>query len=181
LYLFFIQKCKMEKLYIILSLLLIIGFSSTAQDLNYLKSEDTLYLVMPSFYPEKPIVIKSEKYELAISSNGITTQYVFSDKDTLTHHVFIEIMLNRDKSKSVIPSIIVNRRQFFKNHKKQILDLDLISKYRNEEFFFSYLGASAFAPSSKVIYIIDEESLKRKDKKIQLMRASLTTMGYLKI
>lgn len=103
----------MKKVFRLL-LLLCLAFSSKAQDLDYLKSEDTLYLIMPTFYPAKPIVIKSEKYELAISSNGITTQYVFSDKDTLTHHVFIEIMLNRDKSKSVIPSIMVNRRRFFK-------------------------------------------------------------------
>jgi len=178
LYLCFTQKCKMIKTLIIT---LLISFSSIAQDLDYIKSEDTIYLIMPTFYPEEPILLKSEKYELAISSNGTTTQYVFSDADTLTHHIFIEIMLNRNKSKSVIPSIIVNRKHFIKKNKKQILDLDLISKYRNEEFFFGYLGARAFAPSSKVIYIIDEESLKRKDKKIQLMRATLTTMGYLKI
>ncbi|MFP5437357.1 MAG: hypothetical protein ACLGH8_06215 [Bacteroidia bacterium] len=164
----------------ILIFLLSAMFSSTAQDLEYLKAQDTIYLVLPNVFTEKAINSKFEKFSLSIDCNGMTTYYTFTDIDTVTQYVFIGVNLNRHKPDPKL-SVPINRRKFLKKNKKRILGLDVISKYRNEEFFFSYLGARAFAPSSKIIYVIDEESLKRKDKKIQLMRATLTTMGYLKI
>jgi hypothetical protein len=169
----------MKKAYILL-LLLCLPFSSIAQDLDYLKSQDTLYLVLPNVFTEKTINKKFEKFRLSIDCNGMTTYYTFTDIDTVMQYVFIGVNLNRHKPDPQL-SKKVNRKELLRKHKKQILGLDVISKYRNKEFFFGYLGARASIPSSKVIYVIDEESLKRKDKKIQLMKASLTTMGYLKI
>lgn len=155
-------------------------FSSTAQDLEYLKAQDTLYLVLPNVFTEKTINKKFEKFRLSIDCNGMTTYYTFTDIDTVTQYVFIGVNLNRHKPDPEL-SKKVSRKELLRKHKKQILGLDVISKYRNQEFFFGYLGARASVPSSKIIYVIDEESLKRKNKKIQLMKASLTTMGYLKI
>ncbi|WP_116788191.1 hypothetical protein [Flavobacterium psychrotrophum] len=165
---------------IILYILLIVSLKLSAQNLDYLKSQDTIYISLPKMFSETPSHIKYNKFDIAIDSNGFVTQYVFTDKDSVGKLIEISIRLNPKIVKDNFP-IEVNRKMFLKTYKKQILNLDIIKQYRNREFFFGYLGARSYAPSKKVIYVIDEESLKRKDKNIILRKAELSTFGYMRI
>lgn len=160
---------------IIFIFLLIVSYKIQAQDLDYIKSHDTLYIILPKLQVKNPTFLRYNNFTLSVDSNGIETQYVFSDKDTIGHLVLINVRLNSDSS------VEVRRKKFFRKHKKQVLNMDVIKQYRNRELFFNYLGARSFAPSTKTIYIIDEESLKRKDKKIMLRKANLLTSGYIEI
>lgn len=163
-----------------LIILLIISFKLSAQDLEYLKFKDTIYLALPKLYNESETILKYDKFELSINSNGAKTQYLFTDIDSVGQLIEISVRLNPKKFKENLPLEVI-RKKFLKIYKKQILNLDIIKQYRNREFFFGYLGARGYAPSKKVIYVIDEESLKSNDKKIILRKAELNTVGYIGI
>lgn len=155
--------------------LLILSFKLLAQDLDYIKSQDTLYISLPQVQALHAKSLKYNYFDLSIDSNGLETQHVFTDKDTVGQLILIIARLDA----AVL--VEVSRKKFLRKHKKQVLNMDVIKQYRNREFFFKYLGARGFAPSTKTIYIIDEESLKRKDKKIRLRKAVLITSGYIGI
>lgn len=77
--------------------------------------------------------------------------------------------------------ITVNRKAFLRKNKKQILNLEFLSRYNPEELFFNYLGGVRGSAATKVFYVIDEESLKRKERKIKLQRAWVVNFGYTNI
>lgn len=77
--------------------------------------------------------------------------------------------------------ITVNRKAFLRKNKRQILNLEFLSRYNAEELFFNYLGGVRGSAATKVFYVIDEESLKRKERKIKLQRAWVVNFGYTNI
>lgn len=159
---------------------LLISFSSIAQDLDYIKSEDTLYLVMPKFGKHTPSAELFENFNLLASSNGFQTQYYLEDRDTLSQKVVITIRENPTMPIEGLP-VSVKRKKFLKKNKKRILSFDFIKKYKIENLFMGYLDASPSRQSRKIIYVIDEESLKRKDKNIILRKADIVTHGFSRI
>lgn len=161
-------------------LILFFSFTCTAQDLDYLKSQDTIYVVLPSLHDTVPKKMKFRYSELYIASNKIITEYTFTDLDTFNHQVSALVRLNPAKPNSDLP-VEVNKKKFFRKKKKQVVGLNFIGKYRNREFFFKYLGLKGYGKGNKVIYIIEEESLKRKDKNIILRKADLVSFGYIGI
>lgn len=148
----------------------------SAQDLEYLKSQDTIYLAFEELN-NKSIIDKNFHYfDWEAFGNEILSEYTIKEKDS-SRIIFIRV----PKIESEHSFITVDRKRFLKKNKNKILRLDFIKRYEPKYLFFSYLGARTYAPSSKVIYFIDEKSLKNKTRKIVLKKAIVLTFGYTKI
>lgn len=152
------------KAYILL-LLLIVVFSSNAQDLDYLKSQDTIYLVLED---HNEMVTKTTRkafkhFNWEASSHSKRSEYIL--KDSLNRVIMIMANKNATNPDKKNMPITVNRKVFLRKNKKQILNLEFLSRYNPEELFFNYLGGVRGSAAKKVFYIIDEESIKKKNKK----------------
>lgn len=161
--------------YIIL-ILLAACFKLSAQNLDYLESQDTLYIAFDEL-DDKSVVKKTfENFYWEAFGDKTLSEYSIREKDS-SRLIFIRV----PNESLYNPSITVNRKKFLKKNKDKILTLEFISRYYPKDLFFKYLGARTYAPSLKVIYFIDEKSLKQKNRKIVLKRANIITFGYGKI
>lgn len=135
---------------------------------------------MPKFGERTPTGELFENFNLLASSNGFMTEYYLEDRDTLSLKVVIMVRENPIIPTEDLP-VSVKRKKFLKKNKERILSFDFIRKHKIENLFMGYLGASPYSQSRKIIYVIDEKSLKRKDKNITLWKAQIVTHGFLRI
>lgn len=165
---------------IILYLLLIKSCVLCAQDLNYLGQQDTLYMIFKK--PEKLNAVNEpyQKFNLLKSFNGELAEYGFEDLDTINRFVFVMVRENPTVPLSDL-NIEINRKKFLMENHNRIVDLNFIKNYTPRQFFFYGLGLNGNGPLRKVVYVIDEEALQRKDKNIVLRKADIVALGYLGI
>ncbi|MFP9115797.1 hypothetical protein ACLI1A_17785 [Flavobacterium sp. RHBU_3] len=164
----------------IIFLLSLIPCISYTQDLDYLKRQDTIFIVV-----EKPEKLNStndsfQKFNFTTASNGEIAEYIYQEKDAPNQIIIIRVKENPTTPVSDL-NIKTNRKKFLKENHEKVVDQEFIQNFTPGEFFFNYLGLTASAPLKKVVYIIDENSLKRKDKNIILRKASIVAIGYIRM
>jgi hypothetical protein len=161
---------NMKKAYIILFLLSVV-FSSTAQDLEHLKSQDTIYLVLKNIKSGSSGSEVYDKFSLVYGANKSLAEYQIID--SLNRTIFIRV----EKNTEAVPnnSLTVKRKKFLKKNKENILTFDYIKQFNPKYLFIDILGTFH---NKKVFYVIDEESIKKKHKTLTLQRTSITPVSY---
>jgi nucleoid-associated protein YejK len=89
-----------------------------AQDLDYLKSQDTLYLMVP-----KKDSLKLSQFTFRADGNDALSSYNFKQSDG--KYIHIETMNDREVD-TVKRNLTVKRKTFLKNNKKNIIDLNFL-------------------------------------------------------
>lgn len=160
----------MKKAYIILFILCVV-FSSTAQDLNYLKSQDTIYLVLKNIESGSSGREIYEKFSLVYGANKSLTEYQIID--SLNRTIFISV----EKNTEAVPNknLTVKRKKFLKKNKENILTFDYTKQFNPKHLFIDVLDTFH---NKKVFFVIDEESIKKKHKTLTLQRTSITPVSY---
>ncbi|PHK25270.1 hypothetical protein VF12_37020 [Nostoc linckia z15] len=147
-----------------------------AQNLDFIKSQDTLFIVGHCLTSVTTTKHTYAKLEMTRHSNGIVSVYILHDKDSVHRNIYMRVALSPKMPLEDLP-ITVNRKKFLRARKSEFIDFDTIGKYTIEEFFFKYLELDKYQLAKKNVYIIDEESLKRKDKKLVLRKTSIFILG----
>jgi hypothetical protein len=160
----------MKRLYIYL-LVLFASLQAAAQDLDYLKSQDTIYLVLKNIESGSSGREIYEKFSLVYGANKSLTEYQIID--SLNRTIFISI----EKNTEAVPNknFTVKRKKFLKKNKENILTFDYIKQFNPKHLFIDILGTFH---SKKIFYVIDEESINRKDKEIILRKTSIVPVFY---
>lgn len=141
----------------ILPLLLLINYTVFSQDLDYLKSYDTIYISIKNI---DTLALKNIKYRH--NTNGSITEYHFND--TQINNVTIRTQ-NDDKFISKQNTKI--RKKALNG--KGVIDLKFIDKYGLQQIFINVLKVQ---DRKKVIYVIDEKENTRR--KLLLKKASIS-------
>ncbi|MFP9113074.1 hypothetical protein ACLI1A_03985 [Flavobacterium sp. RHBU_3] len=118
--------------------------------------------------------------DIEMSGNVYLNEYKFVEHEKFKRFVSAEIYDSIPGGKLNPNNITVTRKKFLRKNKKRIMTEDFISRFSPKELFFGYLGVTT-TKTHKVIYIIDEESLKRKDKHIVLRKATVLGWTYTQI
>lgn len=160
----------MKKAFILL-LLLCLAFNGKAQDLEYLKGQDTIYLVLKNIKSGSSGSEVYDKFSLVYGANKSLAEYQIID--SLNRTIFITV----EKSTEAIPNknLIVKRKKFLKKHKENILTFDYIKQFNPKYLFIDVLGTFH---NKKVFFVVDEESIKKKHKTLTLQRTSITPVSY---
>jgi len=150
-------------------LLLILLFSCNlfAQDVDFLKSQDTVYIVFKT--PKNEV---SEKFK-GFSINYITSKYKsqYYITDSIRGHIFVQTE-NDHNHDGKTKNIICNRRKFLKKNQNKIITMDYIQQHGVAKVFIDILRGS----KKKTVYLIDKRSLKKR--KILLKKAAIAAVGY---
>ncbi|TRW26669.1 hypothetical protein FMM05_04635 [Flavobacterium zepuense] len=149
-------------------LFIFIAFKSLAQDAEYIKTQDTLYLLLEETAQLK--VQKFTKFTLQSSSSTSLNFYEFSEAPskqltiwTQEDGKFPDKKLNR----------IVKRKDFLKTNKSKIIDADFIDTIGVTDFLFTILKLNE---TKRVIYVLNKRDLKKR--KILLKKAKFSIVGY---
>jgi hypothetical protein len=150
---------------------LLISFSSKAQDLEYLKAQDTIYLVLKNIESVSSGREIYEQFSLVYGANKSLTEYQIID--SLNRTIFISI----EKNTKAVPNknFTVKRKKFLKKNKENILTFDYIKQFNPKHLFIDVLGTFH---NKKVFFVIDEESIKKKHKTLTLQRTAITPISY---
>jgi hypothetical protein len=149
---------------------LLISFSSVAQDLEYLKAQDTIYIILKDINGN---VTKRENFNtFRMESWGNDKVSDYKIIDSQNRIIGIEVLKNMNYPGNFI---VTRRKKFFKKNKNKIITLDFIKKYEPKHLFIDVLGTFH---SKKIFYVIDEESINRKDKEIILRKTSIVPVFY---
>ena len=145
-----------------------------SQDLNYLKSQDTVYIVLKDMKEFAFKKLEFKKFNFESEGNGKLNQYNLIDSINRR----ISIIVPKDIKEPVSDrSINVKRKKILKKNNARIITLDFIKQYYPDELFFNYLGLTT-TKMHKVIYIIDEDSYNRKDRNLSLRKAFIEAWSY---
>lgn len=150
---------------------LLISFSSVAQDLEYLKSQDTIYLVLKNIKSGSSGSEVYEKFSLVYGANKSLAEYQIID--SLNRTIFIRV----EKNTEAVPnkSLTVKRKEFLKKNKENFLTFDYIKQFNPKHLFIDVLGTFH---NKKVFFVVDEESIKKKRKTLTLQRTAITPVFY---
>ena len=156
-------------------ILLLLTFNLYSQNLDYLKSQDTLFIALTKIENNNTERSAFKKFTYESFGNEKTNEYKFTD--SIGRHIYIQTY-NGNLNDINPNNKIIKRKEFLKKNKDRIITLNFIKQYYPDQLFIGYLGVTTFSLGTKVIYIIDENSLKRKDRKITLRRAYCTGVSY---
>lgn len=150
--------------------LLFASVTATAQDLDYLKAQDTIYIILKDINGN---VTKRENFNtFRMESWGNDKVSDYKIIDSQNRIIGIEVLKNMNYPGNFI---VTRRNKFFKKNKNKIITLDFIKQYEPKHLFIDVLGTFH---SKKVFYVIDEESINRKDKEIILRKTSIVPVFY---
>jgi len=158
----------------ILLFILLFSCNLFAQDVDFLKSQDTVYIVLKDMNEFTFKKQEFKKFNFESEGNGKLNQYNLIDSINRR----ISIIVPKDIKEPVSDrSINVKRKKFLKKNNARIITLDFIKQYYPDELFFNYLGLTT-TKMHKVIYIIDEDSYNRKDRNLSLRKAFIEAWSY---
>jgi hypothetical protein len=127
-----------------------ISLNLYSQDIDYLKSQDTIYFLLPE--SETDLVLKEKGITYRVYGNDFINSYLFNDVDK---RMIYFVTYNSDQ----IPgkaNLKVKRKDFLKNNKNKIIDFDFIAKNGLRIPFIDILKGR------KVVYIIDSKKIKKR-------------------
>lgn len=133
-------------------LILLLSFDLYSQNIDYLKSQDTLYLVLS--VSDNPITVKKSNISYSVGGNGITNIYNFNDSENGR----ISLQTFNNQQGYGVYSKKVRTSKFMKENKERIIDLDFIDKHGLGKVFVDIIQR----PNRKVIYIINSKDLDRR-------------------
>ena len=155
-------------------LFVLLSASIYAQNLEHLKSQDTLYFVLKELNGNITVRDTFKKFKMESFGNDKITEYQIID--SLNRVIYISVPKDIIKPLSD-KQIVVKRKKFIRKNKEQIITLEFIKQFNPEDLFIGYLDVSV-KRKGKVIYVIDEESLKKKDNEIILRKAFIVPVSY---
>ena len=103
-----------------LLLILLLSCNLFAQDIDFVKSQDTLYIILAethSMYTEK-----FKDIDFYSTGNGSINEYMF--KDSLNRSIVVRTQ-NNDKFPNRKVNIICNRRKFLKGNQNKIINVEI--------------------------------------------------------
>ncbi|MFP5439539.1 MAG: hypothetical protein ACLGH8_17290 [Bacteroidia bacterium] len=150
----------------IIYLILLFSTGLFAQDLEYLKSRDTLYLAVP----------KQDKHQygkfLYFSSwNSEQKHYEFRQPDE--KHILILTIKDKETNPEK-RNLTVRRKKFLKKYKKDIVDVDFLNSTGLYTLFMEIVRGNG---KKKIVYIIDEKECTGKE--FVLKRAYIAEFGFI--
>ena len=138
-----------------LIILLFISYNFYSQDNDYINSNDTLYILLPS---TSTIILKNLKY--SCSDNGFVKDYNFTNSSG--KYVDIRTSVNDGYAKF---NKTVKTKKFLRKNRKLIIDLEFIDRNGLAKTFFEIMGLHN---SKKIIYIIDTQEARNKTMVIKM-------------
>lgn len=150
----------------VLCLILLFTTGLLAQDLEYLKSRDTLYIAIPKHNKHQ-----YSKFLYFCSWNSEQKHYEFRQSDGKN----ILILTIKDKEINLEKrNLTVQRKKFFKKHKNDIVDVNFIDKTGLFGFFMELLYTN---DKRKIVYIIDKKDCTGKE--LILRRAYIENSSFI--
>lgn len=137
-----------------------------AQDLEYLKSRDTVYIAVP-----KQDKHQYSKFLYFCSWSSEQKHYEFRQPDG--KHILILTI----KDKETDPekrNLTVQRKKFFKKHKNDIVDVNFIDKTGLFGFFMELLYSN---DKRKIVYVIDKQDCTGRE--LILRRAYIENSSFI--
>jgi len=150
-----------------LLLILLLSCNLFAQDVDFLKSQDTLYIVFTT-----PKNLVSEKFK-GFSIKYVTSKYKNEHyiNDSLRGQIYIQTENDYNHGRKT-KNLICNRRKFLKENQNKIITVDFIQQHGVAKVFIDILLGN----KKKIVYLIDKRSLKKR--KILLKKAAFAAVGY---
>jgi len=137
-----------------------------SQDIDYLKSQDTLYLLLEE--SDADLVLKQDSFTYRVYGNNFEHQYFFTNPDK---RIIFFSTFNSDQ----IPgksNMIVKRRKFFKKNNDKIIDLKFITKHGLNVAFIDILRGT----KRKIVYVVNSKEIKKR--KITLKRTFIVDGSF---
>ena len=136
-----------------LLLILLLSCNLFAQDVDFLKYQDTVYIVFTT-----PKNLVSEKFK-GFSITYITSKYKngYYITDSLRGQIFVQTENDYNHGRKT-KNIICNRRKFLKENQNKIITMDFIQQHGVANVFNDILRGN----KKKTIYLIDKRSLKKR-------------------
>ncbi|MFP9115796.1 hypothetical protein ACLI1A_17780 [Flavobacterium sp. RHBU_3] len=137
-----------------------------AQDLDYLKSRDTIYLTVP-----KEDKLQFSKFLYFCSGNSDQKHYEFKQPDGKS---ILILTINDKETNPKKRNLTVRRKKFLTKYKKDIVDVNFLDNTSLYVFFMEVLHANG---KKKIVYIIDQKE--RTGKELVLRRAYIAEFGFI--
>jgi len=150
-------------------LFFLISLNLYSQDIDYLKSQDTVYLVLKEVTTPlgKTITTKYNHIKLDRYIDLVFYNYWFSSLDKSHQTIAITTRIKNDNL------VKLKRKQFLKEKSAHIVNVDFIDSLGLKYFFIELLRVNR---KSKVVYIIDEKSLKKRN--VVMRKAFIVDIGF---
>lgn len=149
-----------------LILLLLFSVNLFSQNLNYLTTQDTIFIVLKEIKGYS--TIQYEKFTLETYGNSSINEYII--RDSINRVILIRTQNNSENN------LIVKRKSFFKKNSSRIINMDFIRKFLPEKLFINTLDV---LNQKKIFYIIDES--KKRKSEIKIKKASVVAVLYTKM
>jgi len=148
--------------------LLFITFNLYSQDIDYLKSQDTIYIVLKKINTPLGIttMTKFQKFELNTFKDKAFNNYYFTSTDKQHQTIIITTDINENGLK-------IKRKNFLRKKIDNIVTADFIDSIGIKYFFVDLLDVRL---KGKVVFIIDEKSLSKRN--LILKKAFITDIGF---
>ncbi|MFD2603698.1 hypothetical protein [Flavobacterium suzhouense] len=132
--------------------ILFLSFNLYSQNIDYLKSQDTLYLLLEE--SDADLNLKKDNIDFRVYGNGFDNTYRFID-DQKRMISFITFNSNQIPGKD---NLEVKRKDFLKKNKDKIIDFYFIAKHGLGIVFIDILRGS----KRKIVYVIDSKDIKQR-------------------
>jgi len=151
----------------ILFLAILICSKLYSQDIDYIKSQDTLYILLSK--PKNEVSEKFKGFSIRYIISKYKSQYYITD--SIRGNIYIQTEDEYDHDRNT-KNLLCNRRKFLKENKNKIITMDYIQQHGVAKVFIDILRGS----KKKTVYLIDNRSLKKR--KILLKKATIAAVGY---
>ena len=137
---------------------LLFSFNAFAQDMDTLKEQDTIYIVLP-------IKEQFKAFKYRRSCNKILCEYILSEN---SENKVVLITAKKNTEPLMMKRGDIN--------KKALVDFGLLEKYGLSHIFNITLKINT---QKKVVYVIKEKEL--KNKKVKMTKATAVSVGYVEM
>lgn len=148
-------------------LALLISFKIYSQDIDCIKSQDTIYIVLTEH--EAIATERFSGFTIISSGNGSINEFVI--KDSLKKSIIIRTQ-NDNKFPNKKINIICNRRKFLKANENKIININFFEKHGVGKIFIDILRSGR----KKIVFVIDKTELRKR--KITLKKAIVVQIGF---
>jgi hypothetical protein len=148
---------------------LLLSLNLYSQNIDYLKSQDTVYIVFKEIRTPlgKTTTTKFENIKLDRYIDLTFYNYWFTSLDTTYQTIAITTRIANDNI------VQVGKKKFLKEKSSNIVKVNFIDTTGLKDFFIDLLKVNR---KSKVVYVIDEKSLKKR--KIVMRKAFIVDIGF---
>ena len=148
-------------------LALLVCIKLYSQDVDFLKSQDTLYIVFTT--PKNLVSEKFKGFSIKYVTSKYKNEYYISD--SIRGQIYIQTENDYDHDRNT-KNLLCNRRKFLKENQNKIITMDFIQQHGVAKVFIDILRGN----KKKTVYLIDKRSLKKR--KIVLKKAAIAAVGY---